>query len=101
MSSAGCLLFFIFLRGLGQSPQAPDRAAPDDRTLEKILSHHNRAVSLMEQYDPAKAIEEFRQVVRLLPRWTPGRVNLAIALLNSQKEKDLQECKELLLAVQK
>src|SRR5262245_34228869 len=100
MPSASCLISLIFLAG-GQDPQGSDRPAPEERELEKILSHHNRGVSLMERFDPARAVEEFRQVVQLLPQWIPGRINLAIALLNSPNEKHLKECKELLLAVQK
>ena len=36
----------------------------------------------MEQYEYAKAVAAFREVHERAPGWTPGSINLAIALLN-------------------
>ncbi|MBI4587071.1 MAG: VCBS repeat-containing protein [Planctomycetes bacterium] len=87
-------MFPLLALGARDQPPSPEK-------LEKILHHHNRGVAFMERFEPEKAVEEFRQVARLLPQWTPGVVNLAIALLNTQKEKDLEECQDLLRALQK
>ncbi|WP_165067140.1 FG-GAP-like repeat-containing protein [Paludisphaera rhizosphaerae] len=50
--------------------------------LDAVATAHLRGLGLMEQYEYRKAAEDFREVRRLAPGWTPGAVNLAIALLN-------------------
>src|SRR5881296_1390335 len=84
--ASGRLLGFLAMAALAihQRVAAAETSSLSPDTLEKILSHHNRGVAWMEQFEPIKAGLEFRQVVKLAPKWIPGRVNLAIALLNSQ-----------------
>ena len=82
--------------------RAKDRRDPptvDLATLERVLLHQNRGIAFMERFQPEKAIGEFRDVVRLVPRWHVGRLNLSIALLNSQVEDDLAEAEKILRGV--
>ncbi|HEX4069913.1 MAG TPA: FG-GAP-like repeat-containing protein, partial [Planctomycetaceae bacterium] len=52
----------------------PDQIGP-------LMTAHYRGLGFMEQYDYRKAEEAFREVHDLAPRWIPGSINLAIALL--------------------
>jgi Tfp pilus assembly protein PilF len=52
----------------------PDHAA--------AVRANNRGVGLMEQFDFQAAVPEFEQAVADDPTWLPGRINLAIALVN-------------------
>ncbi|MBI4606701.1 MAG: VCBS repeat-containing protein [Planctomycetes bacterium] len=63
---------------------------------DDVTARFNRGVSLMERQEPAAAVEELRKVTEALPRWLPGRVNLGIALLNSQRDADLPVCEKVL-----
>ena len=60
---------------------------PPDR-VDEIVRHFNRGMGLVDQYQPEQAVEAFEEVVRLAPDWTTGRLNLGIALLNTQGEGD-------------
>ncbi len=66
---------------------------------DEVVARFNRGVSLMERQEAAVAVEEFRRVTEALPLWIPGRINLGIALLNSQKDADLPACEKVLKAV--
>ena len=79
----------------------PACVRPQIEDVGQVLDHYNRGISWMEQFEPQKAVKEFRKVVQLAPKWVVGRLNLAISLLNTQREEDLVECEKLLLAVQK
>ncbi len=57
-------------------------AIPANR-LDAVVAAHTRGLGLMERYQYGKAIEAFREVHDLAPGWTPGSINLAIALLNN------------------
>ena len=46
------------------------------------MKAHFEGLGHMEQYEYAKAAENFRKVHELAPGWIPGSINLAIALLN-------------------
>jgi Flp pilus assembly protein TadD len=47
-------------------------------------AHANaRGVGLMEQFQFDKAAHEFEEAAKLAPEWTPAKINLGIALLNS------------------
>jgi tetratricopeptide (TPR) repeat protein len=63
--------------------------------LAQILHANNRGVGLMELYDYEQAIPAFEEVVRLAPNWRPGRINLGIALLNTQTQPNLQRARAL------
>lgn len=53
--------------------------APDMTT---VLEANNRGVGMMERFQYDQAVNAFEQVVLLAPDWTPGHINLGIALLN-------------------
>jgi hypothetical protein len=48
----------------------------------EVLTTHNRAVGLMDQFNYQEAVSAFEKVVKLAPDWLPARINLGIALLN-------------------
>jgi FG-GAP-like repeat/Tetratricopeptide repeat/ASPIC and UnbV len=56
----------------------PDMAA--------ALAANNKGIGLMEQFQYQPAADAFETVVALAPNWTPGRINLGIALLNTAKD---------------
>ena len=57
--------------------------------VARIVALTNRGVALMDQYDPVGAAAAFHEVVQLAPEWTTGRLNLGIALLNTQRDEDV------------
>jgi hypothetical protein len=52
-----------------------------------VMHANNRGVGHMEQYKVGivPAVKDFEDVVRLAPDWTPGQINLGIALMNLAK----------------
>jgi hypothetical protein len=50
---------------------------------------NNRGIGYTEQFQYEKAVHEFEKVVKLAPDWAPGKINLGIALLNTQDENNL------------
>ncbi len=54
-----------------------------------VVSHMNRGVSLMGQYQYGDAVNAFEQVVQEAPDLMDGRINLAIALFNRNRQEDL------------
>jgi Flp pilus assembly protein TadD len=66
---------------------APPPPPPD---MVHVVELNNRGIGLMEQFDYAKAGEAFDEVHRLAPQWLPGRINLAIALLNQARPETLE-----------
>jgi hypothetical protein len=63
--------------------------------LQDVLSANNRGLGYMEQYDYPSAELAFRDLVSKAPDWIPGRVNLAIALLNQNTAPKLDEAVEV------
>jgi hypothetical protein len=61
-------------------PDTPVRTEPD---MVAVLRQNNKGVGYMERFDYQSAIAAFEKVVEMAPDWTPGHVNLAIALLNA------------------
>ncbi|MGC8643045.1 MAG: FG-GAP-like repeat-containing protein, partial [Isosphaeraceae bacterium] len=73
------------------SPREPAGALKNEipaAELDAVLEAHFRGAGLMEQYEYAKAAQEFREVRKRAPGWIPGSVNLAIALLNMTGEEE-------------
>ena len=54
----------------------------------EVLAANNRGVGHMEQFKFPDGFEEFEEVARLAPDWLPGRINLAIAVMNVAKNPD-------------
>ncbi len=52
---------------------------------------HYRGLGWVEGYDYQKAEDAFREVHSLAPRWIPGAINLAIALLYQRAGGDLSD----------
>src|SRR5688572_3783888 len=99
---AGALAFALCVAGGGEGP-APEPApttpvvpaAPaagvDPAKLPELLARMNRGLAALERYDYGLATEEFRAAVAAAPGFYPAQFNLAIALLNNQKEPELTE----------
>jgi hypothetical protein len=72
---------------------------PKPADMVAVLRLNNRGVGEMLQFKNGypKAVETFEEVVRLAPDWTPGRINLAIALLNRNNTDadDLERAKTI------
>ncbi len=59
-----------------------NRANENARKMTEALEANNRGVAYMDQFKFKDAVDEFSKVVELAPDWTPGQINLAIALYN-------------------
>jgi tetratricopeptide (TPR) repeat protein len=64
-----------------KSSKKPAKPQPD---MVAVLEANNIGVGHIEQYEYGKAAQAFEKVVDMAPDWTPGRINLGIALLNQQ-----------------
>jgi tetratricopeptide (TPR) repeat protein len=82
------LLLLVAVAGCGggDAPSAFSSIPPGK--ADEVLAHFNRGIGLMDQYQPEQAVLAFEEVVRIAPDWTAGRLNLGIALLNTQGEGD-------------
>lgn len=67
-------------------PDQPDSVKPD---VLGAAHANTRGVGLMEQFRYIEAISEFEKAVELAPDWTPAKINLGIALLNTQRPENL------------
>src|SRR5262245_18228907 len=61
--------------------------APDDPIA--AAAANARGIGHMEQFAYGKAVPEFEEAARLAPGWLPARINLGIALFNTQEEENL------------
>jgi Flp pilus assembly protein TadD len=77
---------------LGCQRSKSSHAAPD---MAAVLHANNTGVGWVEQFEYPNAVKAFREVVELAPEWTPGRINLGIALLNSATPQDLEEARQV------
>ncbi|HEY1187189.1 MAG TPA: FG-GAP-like repeat-containing protein [Gemmata sp.] len=75
---AGAAAYLLWARPKPPPPPPPE---PD---LSAATSANLRGVGYMEQFDFAKAEQEFADAARLAPDWLPARVNLGIAMFNQQ-----------------
>src|SRR5262249_41130790 len=62
-----------------------------------VLELNNRGVGHMEYFKPGypKAVEAFEEVVKKAPNWTPGHINLGIALLNTASDENLNRALQI------
>jgi tetratricopeptide (TPR) repeat protein len=68
-----------------QAAAAPKPARDDGippEHFDTILKEHYRGLGLIERYNFEEAAVAFGKVHELAPRWIPGSINLAIALMN-------------------
>src|SRR5262245_33500908 len=71
---------------------------------EELWELNNQGVGYMEQFDDgggfSNAVPVFEEIVRRWPAWTPGKFNLAVAILNAHPEdQQLERAKTLLREV--
>ena len=64
--------------GPGAAQEAPPAPASGGQA-EQAIRANNRGAALMEQFKHAQAVEEFRKVTQLVPRWAAGFANLGLA----------------------
>jgi Tfp pilus assembly protein PilF len=83
--ATACLLSIAALLHTSSSLISP-RAAAQSTTVaaarEAAYRANNLGVALLEQFRPKEAADEFRRALKLNPRLTLARTNLAIALFN-------------------
>ena len=76
--------------GRPETPAKKTVEAPRDEVpaaeLSSVMTAHYRGLGAMERYDYAEAAAAFREVHARAPGWSPGSINLAIALLNQGGE---------------
>ena len=59
-------------------------------------AHANaRGIGHMEQFKYPDAVKEFEEAAKLAPDWTPAKINLGIALLNTQAPENLDRALKL------
>jgi tetratricopeptide (TPR) repeat protein len=67
-------------------PATPPRVDRPPVDMENVLKLNQRGAVLMDQYKFKDANEVFEELARLAPDWAPGKINLAISLLNLGNE---------------
>jgi hypothetical protein len=72
------------------------RPAPAPADPAGALAANTRGVGLMEQFRYDDAAKEFEAAAALDRGWAPARINLAIALLNTQKSENIDRAAGLL-----
>ena len=72
------------------------RTAPGPAITPELVERNNRAVGLMGQFDFSAAVDAFATIQTAAPDWPEGRLNLAIALMNRQREGDPSRAEALL-----
>ncbi|MBI3407635.1 MAG: VCBS repeat-containing protein [Planctomycetes bacterium] len=63
-----------------QHKHEPDMNHEPDMTA--VIQANVRGIGFMDKFEYQEAVVQFEKVVALAPKWIPGRINLAIALLN-------------------
>lgn len=85
----------VSLLPLALGCSASCRADPAAPTAD-IVERTNRGVGLMGQFDFNAAVDAFTAIHTAAPAWPEGRLNLAIALMNRQREGDAATAESLL-----
>lgn len=67
-----------------------------DVLTPELVEQNNRAVGLMGQFDFNAAVDAFTAIQTGAPHWPEARLNLAIALMNRQREGDPPRAEALL-----
>ena len=84
-------LFLLVSSGCGKSSDID----------EQSVRENNRAVGLMGQYEYDEAAGIWQSLVTAHPLWTDGQVNLALAILNRQKDGDEIAARQMLQDITK
>jgi FG-GAP-like repeat/Tetratricopeptide repeat/ASPIC and UnbV len=77
------------------------RSTPNHADPIAAMRANLRGVGLMDQFEYAAAAAAFEEANKLDPEWLPGRINLGIALLNTNDPANLQRALDLFRAVLK
>jgi hypothetical protein len=80
-------LTFWWLSQKTDEPLDSGSSSPVDRLA--VLRENNKGVGFIEHFEYAKAAESFQKVVEMAPNWTPGKINLGIALLNTEIKENI------------
>lgn len=100
-SSRGWLIFTTLLAliglagvgfGLWTFLSRSDRVKPDAVAAARANA---RGIGHMDQFQYDKAITEFEEAVKFAPDWSPAKINLGIALLNTQAPDKLERAMKL------
>lgn len=70
--------------------------SPPPSDLAAAARANARGIGFMEQFNYTEAIIQFEGAARLAPEWSPARINLAIALLNTQAPENLDRSLKIL-----
>ena len=73
-------------------PKPSESMKPD---LVAAAHANARGIGYMEQFDYRQAIAAFEEASKLAPDWTPARINLGIALLNTQAPENLDRALDI------
>jgi hypothetical protein len=66
---------------------APLKDEIPTEVLSQVIGANRQGIGYLEQFEYAKATEQFRTVRKLAPGWIAGSINLSIALLNDSGTK--------------
>ncbi len=88
------LVVLLFIAGVGVGTWLYLRPKPDPKPGPKpdpiAAAHANSSgIGYMEQFNYPDAAKEFEEAAKLAPDWTPAKINLGIALLNTQAPANL------------
>lgn len=76
------------------------RPSPSVKPDPVAAAHANaRGIGYMEQFKYPDAAREFEEAAKLAPDWTPAKINLGIALLNTQEPEKLENAIKLFAEV--
>ncbi|MCE9565070.1 MAG: FG-GAP-like repeat-containing protein [Planctomycetes bacterium] len=67
----------------------PPQPLPDQPDLAKATQANVRGIGLMDQFEYPLAVEAFEEASKFAPDWTAAKINLGIALLNTQTPANL------------
>ena len=82
------LILAFFCASCAGTDRGDAPGEPLDRVPDRVVEPFNRGVAHMERYDPVAAVKAFDEVVERAPEWTTARLNLGIALINTQQADD-------------
>jgi tetratricopeptide (TPR) repeat protein len=84
------ILVVLFTVALGVGTWLYLQPKPVPKADLIAAAHANaRGIGYMEQFNYADAVKQFEEAERLAPEWTPAKINLGIALLNTQVPANL------------
>src|SRR5262245_5263360 len=87
---------FLLVAGLAIGMWLLLRPAAAVKPDAVAAAHANaRGIGHMEQFKYVDAVKEFEEAMKFAPEWTPAKINLGIALLNTQEPEKLDRALKL------